>query len=102
MPVWKVGGRRHPCQGGRQVKLRYMHNDKEVRKNTQVVVQQMLKALALIHELIQPTGDVSSQGYARVALLATGQYDIAEWGPTGPSRTQTTALLAVQRDPQRR
>ena len=76
---WKVGTDGIRAKGGVKLKLRYITTDKEVRKNTQVVVQQMLKAVGIDTELINQTGDVVFQGYAEGGPVATGQYDIAEW-----------------------
>jgi peptide/nickel transport system substrate-binding protein len=76
---WKVGADGIRAKGGVKLKLRYITTDKEVRKNTQVVVQQMLKQVGIDTELINNTGDVIFQSYDQGGPVATGQYDIAEW-----------------------
>ena len=76
---WKVGAGGIRTKGGVKLKLRYITTDKEVRKNTQVVVQQMFKEVGIDTELINQTGDVVFQGYSEGGPVATGQYDIAEW-----------------------
>jgi peptide/nickel transport system substrate-binding protein len=76
---WKVGADGIRAKGGVKLKLRYVTTDKEVRKNTQVIVQQMLKDVGIDTELINYSGDVIFNGYADNGPVATGQYDIAEW-----------------------
>jgi len=80
---WKVGadGIREKTIGGKVVKLklRYVTTEKEVRKNTQVIVQQMLKDVGIAADLINHSGDVIFNGYAEGGPIATGQYDISEW-----------------------
>ena len=76
---WKVGADGIRAKGGVKLKLRYITTDKEVRKNTQVIVQQMLKEVGIDTELINNTGDVIFQSYDQGGPVATGQYDIAEW-----------------------
>ena len=83
---WKVGPDGIRAKGGLKLKLRYVSTDKEVRKNTQVIVQQMLKDVGIATDLINFTGDVIFNGYAENGPIATGQYDIGEWsdGPSWP------------------
>jgi len=80
---WTVGkdGIREKTIGGKVVKLklRYVTTEKEVRKSTQVIVQQMLKDVGVAVDLINHSGDVIFNGYAEGGPIATGQYDIAEW-----------------------
>jgi peptide/nickel transport system substrate-binding protein len=76
---WKVGADGIRAKGGVKLKLRYITTDKEIRKNTQVVVQQMLKAVGIDTVLINNTGDVIWATYDQGGPVATGQYDIAEW-----------------------
>jgi len=85
---WKVGadGIREKTIGGKVVKLklRYATTTKDVRKNTQVIVQQMLKEVGVDVELINHSSDVFFNGYADKGPIAMGQYDIEEHS-TSPS-----------------
>ncbi len=85
---WKVGsdGIREKTIDGKLVKLklRYATTTREVRKNTQVIVQQMLKEVGIAVELINHSSDVFWNSYGDQGPIATGQYDIAEWS-TSPA-----------------
>jgi len=83
---WKVGADGIRAKGGVKLKLRYATTDKEVRKNTQVIVQQMLKEVGIAVDLFNYSGDVVFNDYATGGPIATGQYDIGEWsdGPYFP------------------
>jgi peptide/nickel transport system substrate-binding protein len=81
---WKVGADGIRAKGGVKLKLRYRTTTREVRKNTQVIVQQMLKDVGIDVELLNDSSDVFFNGYGDKGPIATGQYDIAEWS-TSPA-----------------
>lgn len=81
---WKVGSDGIRAKGGVKLKLRYVTTTKDVRKNTQVLVQQMLKDVGVEVELINHSSDVFFASYAEKGPVSIGQYDIAEWS-TVPS-----------------
>jgi peptide/nickel transport system substrate-binding protein len=62
-----------------KLKLRYVTTTREVRKNTQVIVQQMLKDAGIDVSLENQSSDVFWNSYGDNGPIATGQYDIAEW-----------------------
>jgi peptide/nickel transport system substrate-binding protein len=80
---WTMGtdGIREKTIDGKVVKLklRYATTTREVRKNTQVIVQQMLKAVGVDTELINHSSDVFFNSYGDGGPIATGQYDISEY-----------------------
>ncbi len=75
---WKKGADGIRAKGGVKLKLRYATTTKDVRKNTQVIVQQMLKEVGVEVELINHSSDVFFNGYADKGPIAMGQYDIEE------------------------
>jgi peptide/nickel transport system substrate-binding protein len=81
---WKKGADGIRAKGGVKLKLRYRTTTREVRKNTQVIVQQMLKDVGIDVELLNDSSDVFFNGYADKGPTATGQYDLAQWS-TAPS-----------------
>jgi len=81
---WKKGTDGIRAKGGVKLKLRYRTTTREVRKNTQVIVQQMLKDVGIDVELLNDSSDVFFNSYGDKGPIATGQYDIAEWS-TSPS-----------------
>jgi peptide/nickel transport system substrate-binding protein len=80
---WKVGADGIRAKGGVKLKLRYATTTKDVRKNTQVLVQQMLKDVGVDVELINISSDVFFAGYAEKGPIALGQYDIEEHSTVG-------------------
>ena len=81
---WKVGADGIRAKGGVKLKLRYATTTKDVRKNTQVLVQQMLKDVGVAVDLLNHSSDIFWNSYGDKGPIATGQYDIAEWS-TCPS-----------------
>ena len=75
---WKVGADGIRAKDGVKLKLRYVTTTRDVRKNTQVIVQQMLKDVGIEVELINHASDVFFAGYAEQGPIATGQYDIEQ------------------------
>ena len=76
---WKVGPDGTRAKDGVPLKLRYVTMSKDVRKNTQVIVQQMLKEVGVEVELIDHSGDVFFNSYGDQGPIATGQYDMCQW-----------------------
>jgi len=76
---WKVGADGIREKDGVKLKLRYATTTREVRKNTQVIVQQMWKAVGIDSELINHSSDIFWNSYGDGGPIATGGYDVAEW-----------------------
>jgi peptide/nickel transport system substrate-binding protein len=76
---WKVGADGIREKDGEKFKLRYVTTTREVRKNTQAIVQQQWKAVGIDTELVNHPSDVFFNSYGDKGPVATGQYDIAEW-----------------------
>jgi peptide/nickel transport system substrate-binding protein len=67
---------------GTELVLRYIANQRQLRKDVQAVVQQMWAQVGIKAELVN-YGDDYFNGYADGGPQATGQYDIAEYSSTG-------------------
>ncbi len=67
---------------GVELVLRYIANQRQLRKDVQAVVQQMWSQVGIGVELVN-YGDDYFNGYADGGPQATGQYDIAEYSSTG-------------------
>ena len=67
---------------GTELVLRYIANQRQLRKDVQAVVQQMWAQVGIGAELVN-YGDDFFNGYADGGPQATGQYDIAEYSSTG-------------------
>ena len=67
---------------GTELVLRYIANQRQLRKDVQAVVQQMWAQVGIGAELVN-YGDDYFNGYADGGPQATGQYDIAEYSSTG-------------------
>ena len=76
---WKAGPDGIRTKDGVPLKLRYVTTSRDVRKNTQVIVQQMLKEVGIEIELIDHSADVFFNSYGDQGPIAIGQYDICEW-----------------------
>ncbi len=81
---WNVGADGIREKGGVKLKLRYATTVREVRKNTQVIVQQMWKEVGIASELINHSSDIMWNSYGDGGPIATGGYDVAEWS-TNPA-----------------
>ena len=94
---WKVGADGIREKDGVKLKLRYVTTTREVRKNTQAIVQQMWKDVGIDTELVNHPSDVFFNSYGDKGPVATGQYDIAEWSnsPEFPD-PNTTAWLCSE------
>jgi peptide/nickel transport system substrate-binding protein len=61
------------------LKLRYITNDRELRKNVQAVVEQQWSSVGIAAELVNYSSDVYWNGYNDDGPQAQGLYDIAEY-----------------------
>jgi peptide/nickel transport system substrate-binding protein len=68
---------------GVELMLRYITNDRELRKNVQAVVQQQWSLVGIGAELVNYSSDVFWNGYNDDGPQAQGLYDIAEYSTTG-------------------
>jgi peptide/nickel transport system substrate-binding protein len=69
---------------GTELVLRYIANQRQMRKDVQAVVQQMWAQVGIGAELVN-YGDDFFNGYAEGGPQATGQYDIVEYSDTSSS-----------------
>jgi len=76
---WKDPGTGVREKDGVKLHLRYITNQREVRKSVQAVVQQQLLAVGIETELINYNSDVYFNSFGQGGPVATGQYDLAEW-----------------------
>lgn len=67
---------------GVELVLRYVTNTRQIRADTQAVVQQQLAEVGIGVELLSVESSALFGGYADGGLPATGQYDIAQWSAT--------------------
>jgi len=63
---------------GKELVLRYISNDRQLRKDVQAVVQQMWAQVGIGAE-IKNYGDDFFNSFADGGPIYTGQYDVAEW-----------------------
>ena len=68
---------------GVELVLRYITNDRELRKNVQAVVQQQWSLVGIGAELVNYSSDVFWNGYNDNGPQAQGLFDIAEYSNTG-------------------
>jgi peptide/nickel transport system substrate-binding protein len=64
---------------GVELKLRYITNDRELRKNVQAVVEQQWSQVGIGAELVNYSSDVFWNGFNNDGPQAQGLYDIAEY-----------------------
>ncbi|OQY95871.1 MAG: hypothetical protein B6D41_05565 [Chloroflexi bacterium UTCFX4] len=76
---WKVGADGIREKDGVKLKLRYRTTTREIRKNTQAIVQQQWKDVGIDAELLTDPSDVFFNSYGDKGPVATGQYDVAQW-----------------------
>jgi peptide/nickel transport system substrate-binding protein len=68
---------------GVELKLRYITNQRELRKSVQAVVQQQWAKVGIGAELVNYSSDVYWNGYNDGGPQAQGQYDVAEYSSVG-------------------
>lgn len=76
---WKVGADGIREKDGVKLELRYGTTTKEVRQNTQAVVQQMLEQVGVKVNLLNYDSDIFFASYADKGPTYTGDLDIYEW-----------------------
>jgi peptide/nickel transport system substrate-binding protein len=67
---------------GTELVLRYVTTTREIRVETQVVVQQAFQELGIGLELINHSSDIFFNSYGTGGPIATGNFDIAQWSTT--------------------
>lgn len=70
---------------GVELVLRYITNDRELRKNVQAVVQQQWSLVGMGAEIVNYSSDVYWNGYNDNGPQAQGLYDIAEYSSVSTS-----------------
>jgi len=82
---------------GTELVLRYISNQRQLRKDVQAVVQQMWAQVGIGAELVN-YGDDFFNSYADGGPIATGNYDIAEWSDVTsfPDPEQSSYWLCSQ------
>lgn len=70
---------------GVELVLRYITNDRELRKNVQAVVQQQWSLVGIGAEIVNYSSDVYWNGYNDNGPQAQGLYDIAEYSSVSTS-----------------
>jgi peptide/nickel transport system substrate-binding protein len=76
---WTRGPNGIRVKDGTPLTLRYVTTTRDIRKQTQVVVQHMLQQLGIRLELSTYASDMFFSGYGEGGPVATGRYDIAQW-----------------------
>lgn len=95
---WVMGADGIREKDGEKLILRYVTNMRQLRLDTQVVVQDMFRDLGVGFELINHPSDIFFGSYADGGVIATGQYDIAEWSsqPEGYPDPDSNRFLCAQ------
>jgi peptide/nickel transport system substrate-binding protein len=83
---------------GETLSLRYVTNTRQLRLDTQVVVQDMFRDLGVEFELINHPSDIFFGSYADGGAIAIGEYDIAEWSsqPEGFPDPDSSRFLCAE------
>jgi peptide/nickel transport system substrate-binding protein len=76
---WQRGADGQRSKDGRPLVLRYVTTSRDIRRHTQVIVQQMLQEVGIGVVLQDYPSDVFFGSYSDGGPVATGQYDIAQW-----------------------
>jgi ABC-type transport system substrate-binding protein len=94
--------RRHRDKDGVELVLRYITNDRELRKNMQAVVVQQWSLVGIGADVQNYSSDVYWNSYNDGGPQAQGLYDIAQYSSVGElPRSRGLLQLAVQRTRQR-
>lgn len=100
---WIVGkdGIREKTIAGKviKLKLRYVTTTREVRKNCQVVIQQMLRAVGIDVELINHQSDLFFAGYNENGPIALGQYDLEQHSSNPAFPDPDTTMWTIREIP---
>lgn len=76
---WKAGADGTREKDGVKLSLKYGSTTREIRKDTQAVVQQNLKNVGIQVELLNADSDAFFAGFDQNGPAASGQYDIFEY-----------------------
>lgn len=79
--------------------LRYLTPPRQVRMDTQVVVQQVFRDLGIGLVLSNPSYDVFWNTYGAGGPIATGQYDIGQWSQTSNFPDPDTSVFLCDEIP---
>lgn len=79
---WKVGSDGVREKGGKKLELKYGTTTREIRKDTQAVVQQQLAAVGIKVDLLNYELDLFFSDFANNGPAATGQLDMFEYSTT--------------------
>jgi peptide/nickel transport system substrate-binding protein len=79
---WKVGSDGVREKGGKKLELKYGTTTREIRKDTQAVVQQQLAAVGIKVDLLNYESDLFFSGFGDNGPAATGQLDMFEYSTT--------------------
>jgi peptide/nickel transport system substrate-binding protein len=95
---WRRGPDGWRAKDGKTLRLRYATTTRDIRKHTQVVVQQMLERLGVAVDLYNHASDVFFSGYGDGGPAARGQYDLAQWttAPDGFPDPDTAQWLCAE------
>jgi peptide/nickel transport system substrate-binding protein len=82
---WKAGADGTREKDGVKLSLKYGTTTREIRKDTQAVIQQSLAKVGIQVELLNADSDTFFAGYDKSGPAATGQYDFFEYSsvPSG-------------------
>ena len=82
---WKVGADGTREKDGVKLSLKFGTTTREIRKDTQAVIQQSLAKVGIQVELLNADSDTFFAGYDKQGPAATGQYDMFEYSsvPSG-------------------
>ncbi len=82
---WKAGADGIREKAGVKLSLKFGTTTREIRKDTQAVIQQSLSAVGIQVELLNADSDTFFAGYDKSGPAATGQYDMFEYSsvPSG-------------------
>jgi peptide/nickel transport system substrate-binding protein len=95
---WTMGASGVREKDGETLSLRYVTNTRQLRLDTQVVVQDMFRDLGVEFELINHPSDIFFGSYADGGAIAIGEYDIAEWSsqPEGFPDPDSSRFLCAE------
>ena len=76
---WKLGADGVREKGGVKLSLKFGSTTREIRKDTQAVIQQALADVGIQVELLNAESDTFFAGFDKSGPAATGQYDMFEY-----------------------
>lgn len=84
---------------GVELVLRYITNQRQIRRDMQAVVQQTLRDIGVDTELVNYPSDQYFGGYASGAPMAIGDYDIAQLSTTSAFPDPNTSIFLCSQIP---